>query len=167
MKPDTGTALGWKFVLPALALLIALNVYPLLFNLVLAFTNAELSGGTWTWAGLEHFRTILADARYLGAVKTTIVFAAVAVGLELALGFLAALALHRAFVGRGVLLIALLVPMMLSPAVMGMFWNLILNGSYGVLNRTLDWFGMFQPQWHTDPRFKLPAVLLVDVWMWT
>ncbi len=167
MKPDAGTALGWKFVLPALGLLIALNVYPLLSNIVLAFSSAELSGGGWAWVGLEHFRTVFTDARYLGAVRTTVVFAAVAVGLELLIGFLAALALQRRFSGRGVLLIALLVPMMLSPAVMGMFWNLILNGSYGILNQTLAWFGLFQPQWHTDPRFKLPAVLLVDVWMWT
>ncbi len=159
--------LGWKFVAPALALLLALNLYPLVSNIVLAFTNAELTGGGWTWVGLGNFVTVFGDPRYLAALRTTAVFTLVAVGVELLLGFGVALALRRAFIGRGVLLIALLVPMMLSPAVMGMFWNLILNGSYGVLNRSLEALGLFQPQWHTDPRFKLPAILLVDVWMWT
>lgn len=167
MTGAPNTSLGWKFVAPALALLVALNVYPLLSNIVLSFTNAELSGGGWGWVGFANFKAVFTEPRYLAALNTTAVFTAIAVGVELLLGFLAALALHRSFTGRSVLLIALLVPMMLSPAVMGMFWNLILNGSYGVLNQTLAVLGLHQPQWLTDPAWKLTAVLLVDIWMWT
>lgn len=167
MNRHSDSALGWKFVSPALALLVALNVYPLLSNIVLSLTSAELTGGGWTWVGLANFRTVFTDPRYVGALSTTAFFTLVAVGVELVVGFLAALALRRSFAGRGALLIALLVPMMLSPAVMGMFWNLILNGSYGVLNQTLAWVGLPQPQWLTDPKWKLAAVLFVDIWMWT
>ena len=65
------------------------------------------------------------------------------------------------------LLTVLLVPMMMPPAVMGVYWKLILNGSYGVLNQILGGLGWAQPQWTTDPDLKLLSLLLVDVWMWT
>jgi multiple sugar transport system permease protein len=60
-----------------------------------------------------------------------------------------------------------MLPMMLSPAIMGLYWNLILNGHYGILNQTLAFLNMGQPQWLTDPDLKLLSILFVDIWMWT
>lgn len=57
--------------------------------------------------------------------------------------------------------------MMLPQAVMGLFWNLVLNGYYGVLNQILDFLGLGQPQWLTDPDLKFFSILMIDVWMWT
>ena len=59
--------------------------------------------------------------------------------------------------------------MMLSPAVMGLFWNVILSGSYGILNQALAMIGLanVQPQWTTDPNLKLASLVMIDVWMWT
>ena len=56
---------------------------------------------------------------------------------------------------------------LITPAVIGGFWKLILNGSYGVLNQLLDAVGLGQPQWLTDPDLKLVSILIIDVWMWT
>jgi multiple sugar transport system permease protein len=90
-----------------------------------------------------------------------------AVGLELVFGFAFALALKREFRGKALVLTLALVPMMLSPAVMGLYWGLILNGNYGVLNQVLGELGLAQPQWLTDRSLKFWSILLVDVWMWT
>ena len=57
--------------------------------------------------------------------------------------------------------------MMLSPAVMGLYWNFILNGHYGVLNQLLAYLALPQPQWLTDPDLKLLSMLIIDIWMWT
>jgi multiple sugar transport system permease protein len=57
--------------------------------------------------------------------------------------------------------------MMLSPAVMGLTWNLILDGNYGILNHVLSAVGLPQPQWVTDRDLKFWSVLMIDVWMWT
>jgi multiple sugar transport system permease protein len=51
--------------------------------------------------------------------------------------------------------------------VIGLFWNLILNGNYGILNQLLEQIGLPQPQWLTDRDWKFSSVLLIDVWMWT
>lgn len=155
------------FVGPALALLVAMNVFPLLYNVVLSFTDAELTGGAWRFVGGANYAAVFADPRYAASLRTTARFVACAVGLELLLGFAVALALRGAFAGRGFLLTVLLVPMMLPPAVMGLYGNLVLNGQYGVLNQALAGLGLGQPQWLTDPGLKLASVVLVDVWMWT
>jgi multiple sugar transport system permease protein len=161
------TKLGYAFVAPTLCFLIAFNVFPLVYNVVLGFTNAELVGSGWEWRGTANYARVFADAEFAGAVRRTALFVLSAVGLELALGFAAALALKRRFRGRDTLLTALLVPMMLSPAVIGLFWNLILDGNYGILNQILGALGLPEPQWTTDRDFKFLSVVLVDVWMWT
>ena len=160
--------LGWTFVLPALIFLVIFNVYPLFSNIVLGFTNAELTGGTWEWVGGRNFHRVFSDGKYAAAMRTTALFTVAAVAIELALGFVLALALHRDFKGKTVMLTVLLIPMMLPPAVMGIYWNFLFDGDYGAINQLLHAVGFANPpQWRTDPALKLWAVLAVDVWMWT
>ncbi|MCE9594324.1 MAG: sugar ABC transporter permease [Planctomycetes bacterium] len=157
----------WAFVAPTLILLIAFNVFPLVYNLVLAFTNAQLVGGTTRGIGGANFARVFAEPEFAGAVRLTALFVLLAVSIELVLGFAVALALRRDFRGKTVVMTALLVPMMLSPAVMGLFWNLILNGNYGILNQTLAALGLPQPEWLTVGALKFTSMLMIDVWMWT
>ncbi len=159
--------IGIGFVAPALALLIAFNVFPLLYNVALGFTREQLVGGDAGWVGGANYARIFDDPRFAAALRRTALFVAAAVGIELLLGFAVALALRSWTRGRAALLTALLVPMMLSPAVMGLFWNLILNGNHGILNQTLGALGLPQPQWLSDARWKLLSVVAIDVWMWT
>lgn len=159
--------LKWAFVAPTLLLLIAFNVFPLVYNVVLSFTNAELVGSDWRWVGTANYARLFGDPQYAEAIRRTALFVACAVGIELVLGYALALALARSFRGRGAVLTALLVPMMLSPAVMGLFWNLILNGNFGVLNQTLGALGLPQPEWLTEGPLKFVSILMIDVWMWT
>ena len=160
--------LGWAFVLPALIFLVIFNVYPLFSNVVLGFTNAELTGGTWEWVGGRNFHRVFSDVKYAAAMRTTALFTMAAVAIELALGFVLALALHRDFKGKTATLTLLLIPMMLPPAVMGIYWNFLFDGDYGAINQLLHAVGFANPpQWRTDPALKLWAVLAVDVWMWT
>jgi len=157
----------YGFVGPALIFLILFNIFPLFYTIYLSFTNAELSGGISTFIGTRNFGIVFDDPRYASALRTTGVFVLGAVTVELILGFLLALAIHNPFRGKTLILTILLVPMMLSPAVMGLYWNFILNGHYGVLNQLLAYLTVPQPQWLTDPDLKLISILLIDIWMWT
>jgi len=159
--------LAASFVGPTLVFLVAFNVFPLVYNVVLGFTDAELVGRGWSWVGGANYGRVFGDARFWEALRRTGSFVFLAVSIELLLGFAVALALSRGERGRGAVLTLLLVPMMLSPAVMGLFWNLILNGNYGVLNQGLEVVGLPQPQWTTDAEWKFTSILLIDVWMWT
>jgi multiple sugar transport system permease protein len=159
--------MGWGFVAPALALLLALNLFPLVFNVYLSFTNADLSGGTVTTVGAHNYTVLFREARYAHALTLTALFVFSSVSVELILGFVLALALRDHVPGKPVILTILLIPMMLCPVVLSLFWTLILNGNYGVLNQLLAFLRLPQPQWLTDDRLKLVSILLVDVWMWT
>jgi len=159
--------LGWGFVAPALALLLALNIFPLAFNVYLSFTDADLSGGTVNAVGGRNYTVLFADARYASALTVTATFVLLSVSIELVLGFVLALALRDRVPGKPVVLTILLIPMMLCPVVLSLFWNLILNANYGALNQLLGFLHLPQPQWLTDDHLKLTSILLVDVWMWT
>ncbi len=160
-------ALAWGFVAPTLLFLIAIDVFPLVYDLVLSFRDASLSGAKWEWAGGANYARVFSDPKYAAALRTTAFFVLAAVSIELVLGFVLALALRPAFAGKGLVTTVLLIPMMLSPAVMGLYWNLLLNGDYGILNQTLHAIGLPQPQWLTDDDLKMVSVLLIDTWMWT
>lgn len=147
--------------------LIAMNVFPLVFNIYLSFTNADLSGGALQGAGVRNYAILFSDARYADALTTTALFVFLSVSIELVLGYVLALALRDRFPGKPALLTILLIPMMLCPVVLSLFWNLILNGHYGILNQLLGSVGLPQPQWLTDDSLKLASIVLVDVWMWT
>jgi multiple sugar transport system permease protein len=167
MKGAQGGWLKVGCVAPTLVFLIAFNVFPLLYNVYLGFTDAELVGGTPSWIGTSNYARVFADPLYGQALRRTALFVVCAVGAELTLGLALALALQRGFRGKSVVLTTLLVPMMLSPAVMGLTWNLILDGNYGILNHVLSAVGLPQPQWVTDRDLKFWSVLMIDVWMWT
>ena len=157
----------WGFVGPALLLLIAMNVFPLIYSILLSFTNADLVGGEWKFIGGLNYKFVFKFAKYGQALRTSALFVFSAVAIELFVGFALALALADRFRGKTLVLTALLVPMMLPQAVIALFWKLVLNGNYGIFNQVLDGLGLGQPQWITDPDLKLLSIVLIDVWMWT
>ena len=159
--------LSYGFVAPALVVLIAINIFPLLYSIYLSFTNAALIGGELQIIGDLNYRIVFLASKYATALRTSALFVFLAVSTELLLGFFLALALRERMRGKGFLLTTLLVPMMLPQAVMGLYWKLVLNGNYGVLNQFLGILGLGQPQWISDPELKFFSVLVVDVWMWT
>jgi multiple sugar transport system permease protein len=159
--------LKYGFVAPALLLLVAMNIFPLLYSVFLSFTDADLVGGEARGVGGRNYATVFRAPQYAAALRTTALFTGLAVGIELVLGFALALCLKDRFRFKPALLTLLLLPMMLPPAVMGIYWKLVLNGSYGILNQVLGALGLGQPQWTTDPRLKFFSILMVDVWMWT
>jgi len=148
-----------------------MNIFPLVYNVVLSFTDARLTGTEQSSVGGANYGRIFEaepDNRYAQAIRTTARYVACAVSIELVLGFMLALALHNRFPGKPFVLLILLLPMMLSPAVMGLYWNLVFNEHFGVLNRMLSFVGVEDPPaWLTGPPVKFWSILIIDVWMWT
>jgi multiple sugar transport system permease protein len=144
-----------------------MNLFPLFFSIYLSLTNADLSGGPSKFIGVRNYTTLFADARYADALTVTGAFVFCSVSIELLLGFVLALSLRDRVPAKPVVLTILLIPMMLCPVVLSLFWNLILNASYGVLNQLLGALHLPEPQWLTDSDLKFVSIVLIDVWMWT
>jgi len=163
------------FIWPTLALLIAMNVFPLFYSLYLGFTNySAIAQKAPVWVAFQNFSTILNDKNLWQYFATTGRYALMSVTLQVLVGFALAMLVREKFKGGSLLTTLILIPMMISPVVVGLFWKLMYNPSFGFFNFLL---GMSDPSKSPDwlasrlagqpvPGLALLAVAIVDVWMW-
>ena len=161
-------AIQWTFIAPTLILLFLFNLFPLFYSLYLSFTDYSAIAGTDpVWVGFQNFGRLLNDQQMWKYFATTGRFAFLSVGLQTICGFALALMLREKFRGSGLITTLILVPMMLSPVVVGFFWKLLFNPSSGILNYILGYSAGKGPDWLADPVLALWAIVIVDVWMWS
>jgi multiple sugar transport system permease protein len=160
--------LPWLFPVPALAFVALLMVFPVLYTLYLSFTNWNLTSGMpATFVGLRSYARVLVEPRFLDALGRTFAFTIFAVAIEGLLGVAAALVLHRAFVGKGVAKLLLLLPLVATPVAVGIVFNLFFDPTIGLLNFVLTSLGLPPGLWVSHQKTVLASLVLVDVWQWT
>jgi multiple sugar transport system permease protein len=153
------------FVLPTIALLAVINIFPLFWSLRLSFTSYSIyEGGKPEWIGIQNYITILSDQYYWQQFTTTTLYVIVVVSAELVIGFALAYLLNQKFKAKAVYVTMLAIPMMMSPALVGALWKLIYNPNWGILNWAL---GLGKLDWIGNPKVNIYGVMIVDVWMWT
>ena len=165
-------ARGWSdltirnvFIIPTVAFLIIFNVFPLLYSLGFSFTDFKASSTKpVNFVGLKNYVDILADPIIWRTFTTTLWYVIVSVTGQFIVGFGLALLLNRTIPYKGFITTLLLLPMMLSPVVVGLFWKLIYDPSWGILNYAL---GLGKVAWLTDSNLALYAVAITDIWMWS
>ncbi|CAN5698393.1 sugar ABC transporter permease [soil metagenome] len=164
-------SIQWLFITPTLILLAVFNIFPLFYSLYLSFTDFSAIGtAAPVWVGFKNFSTLLNDPQIWKYFATTGRFAFLSVGLQTVLGFALAMLLREKFRGSGLITTLILIPMMLSPVVVGFFWKSIFNPSSGIFNYALGYFHPASapgPSWLDSSSRALWAVVIVDVWMWT
>lgn len=159
----------WLLVAPTVLLILALTVYPLAFSLWVAFVNYDFSVPGHAFVGLLNFRRVLADPVALQSAFTTAWLTIVNVALEFVLGLVAALAMVKTFPGRGVVMTILIIPLFISPVIVGQFWALLLQRPFGPTNYLL---GLLLHRdvtisWLTEKPWNFIAIIAADVWQWT
>jgi multiple sugar transport system permease protein len=162
------TTLKRLFLWPTLVLLITFNIFPLLYSLYVSFTEfSAISGKPPVWIGLANYQSILSDPKLWLYFRNTGRFVLLTVSLQMLIGFGLALLLRDKFRGSGLISTLILIPMMLSPVVVGVFWQVMYNPNYGIINYALGFLPGQGPAWNTDRNFALWSVVIVDVWMWS
>jgi multiple sugar transport system permease protein len=163
---DRGLAVA--FISPALLLLLGMSVFPLLWALYLSFTDYSATRATGAdFVGFDNYTTILTSSEVHTRALTTLIYVVGAVLLQTVLGFSIAYLISRRTRGRGALTTLFLVPMMLSPVVVGLFWKFMLDAQFGVINSMLGSLGFGQVEWLTRQRTALFSLIVVDTWQWT
>jgi multiple sugar transport system permease protein len=154
------------FIAPALAVLLALSIYPLIYSVTISLQRETPAGVIWTFG---NFARLASDNFFLTAMGHTFVYVAAALTCEFLLGLGLALLLNKQIRGRGLFRASLLVPMMLPTVVVGVVWRLMLNPNFGAINGTLKQVGINTENltWTASPRLAMLAVIAVDVWQWT
>jgi multiple sugar transport system permease protein len=160
-------SIRWLFVLPTLLLLLAFGIYPFLRSLYISFTQySVVTHEPPIYIGIQNYVDLLTDQQMWIYFGTTGRYAVITVTLEMLVGFGLALLLREQFKGSGFITTLMLVPMMLSPVIVGMFWKLMLNPAFGIWNYLIGLGGQ-GPDWLGDPQLAFWAIVLVDVWMWS
>jgi multiple sugar transport system permease protein len=154
---------GLRFVVPALAVLTAVAVFPILSVFVLSFFRKHLIFGGTAFIGLGHYRFLLGDARFWNALGNTVYFTALSVALELSLGLAFAILLHRTFPLKGAVRALVLLPWAIPTVVSAKMWEWMYNTDLGILNHLLG----VKINWLGSSGWALNAAVFMDVWKTT
>lgn len=154
-------------VTPALLVIFAVVLYPLGYAVWVSLHGArlgDLSGGS---IGIDTYGDVLGDHRFWRSISVSAVFLVVAVAIELVLGMALALLFSQPAPGMAFLRGILILPVLLSPVIIGILWKLLLNQEFGVVNKALRAIGLPAAPWLTDPTWAKGSIVLMDVWQWT
>ncbi|MEO8667078.1 MAG: sugar ABC transporter permease [Bauldia sp.] len=159
----------YLLVAPAVVILLALGIFPLLYAVVVSFQKISLSSQVTDFQGLLNYIRILHDQRFWGAVLHTTIITVVALPIQLGLGLLLAFhflddrPLKRIFVAL------LIIPTVISPLVAGSMWRLMLDDRYGPINQMVGWVmgERMSILWTIQVGLAYPAIVICDVWQWT
>lgn len=112
-------AIAWIFVAPTIFLLLAVNIFPLIWTVRLSFTNfaANKPNAEVKWVGLRNYQRVLTDEGIWANMQTTAHFLIWTIFFQVLLGFTLAWLINRKFRGNDLMTTLIVIPMMLSPAV--------------------------------------------------
>ena len=165
-------AIAWLFIAPTVVLLLAINIFPLLWTIYMSFTNYKANMGWVKYhaVGIDNYADLLTDPDIWSAMQTTAQFVFWSILFEVVLGFGLALLINRKFRGHSLWTTVILLPMMLSPAVVGNFWTFLFQPQIGLFNYIVGFFSGVDPgsfQMIGDVKLAPWTIVLVDTWMWT
>ena len=152
---------------PAVLYLIAFSVYPLVTSLIRSFEYYNPRTTNWHWIGLANYRQLFSDTEFWHTVEHTFVFTFGAVAIQVVLGTALALFFNQRLRGATLVRGILILPMLLTPIVVGLMWRALLNPEWGMLNWIANELGFHNVHWLSDPGTALRTLILVDCWQWT
>ena len=165
-------AIAWLFVAPTIFLLLAINIFPLIWTVRLSFTNyrANRPNEEVEFVGLRNYVRILTDGDIWANMQTTAHFLFWTLFFQVIIGFALAWLINRKFKGNDLLTTLIVLPMMLSPAVVGNFWTFLYQPQIGLVNYVVELltgtpassFSMLGPG-----GLAPGSIIIVDTWMWT
>jgi trehalose/maltose transport system permease protein len=163
--------LGWLLLLPALAVVAFVAIYPLGKTVYQSFTNQEFLAGIepTKWVGLQNYRDLWHDTIFRQSVWETIKFTLITVSFEFVLGIIIALVVNSNFKGRGAMRAAMLVPWAIPTVVAAQMWKWMFDDVFGVINDAGVRLHILNHSvaWISQPSTALAAVSAVDIWKTT
>jgi len=163
-------AIAWIFITPTILLLLAINIYPLFYAISMSFTNfyANKIGKEIKWVGLKNYIKVLGKESVWERMQITANFMFWTLLIQALIGLGLALLLNKKFKGNELLTTLIVLPMMLSPAVVGTFWTYLYNPQVGVFSYIINFFYNFGPIDMIGSSVLAPwSIVIVDTWMWT
>jgi multiple sugar transport system permease protein len=167
-RPDVNrrrmARLGWGFSAPALIIVLAVTIFPIVYSVVLSLSNVTVTGNGISLGGAtgSNYVQVVENSTWQYALGFTIIYTIITVLVELVLGTLIALVLQRLTAGRGWMMALLLIPWSMITVINAELWQYIYEGTYGVAGAL---FGL-----HDILGNSLQAIIglmIADIWKTT
>ncbi|ACQ82140.1 binding-protein-dependent transport systems inner membrane component [Beutenbergia cavernae DSM 12333] len=154
---------AYGFLLPWLIGLVVLTIGPMALSLYYSFSEYSLLAPP-EWIGLDNYREMFSDPRYLASARVTLTYVLVSVPLEMVIALGVAMLLNRGLRGIAAYRAVYYVPSLLGGSVaIAILWREIF-GSEGLVNDVLGWFGIESGSWVTNPDTSLWTLIILRVW---
>jgi multiple sugar transport system permease protein len=159
----------YLMVAPAIFILLLIGVFPLIYSLVVSFQNLTMTDADTSFQGLLNYQQLFKDSRLWWALAHTALITAIALPLELILGFLLAQLFLERMPGRQIFVALLVLPTVLSPIVAGATWRLMFDVRFGPVGQIVSWLAGSPVSllWTVNPNLVYPAIIICEVWQWT
>lgn len=160
---------AFALLAPALLILVLTTTAPLVYLLWTSLQRVDLSM-PWLsgFAGLDNFARMGGDPRFWGSLWLTLIYTGTTVVLQVAIGLALALLVLQIPRGQGALRVAAILPIVLAPVVVGLFWRtFVLSPDFGLVDLVTRALGLGSHNWLGDPRLALISVIAIHTWQWT
>jgi arabinogalactan oligomer/maltooligosaccharide transport system permease protein len=164
MKKDS---FAYFLVLPALILMIAVILYPFIYNLVISVSNMSLVHiDDWSIIGFAQYIKVFQEPQFYSIFLKTIIWTAANITFHVIIGVSLALLLHRGLPGSAVFRTLLILPWAVPQYIVALTWRGMFNYEYGAINLMLVKYLQMSPvEWLTSPVQTFIAVIITNVWL--
>ncbi len=163
-NPERRTA--YYMVLPALVIILIVAFFPILYSVILSLTDSTITG-VGSFVGVENYVEMFQNPDFLEGFYNTVIFTVVSVFFEFMIGLGIALAINRAFRGRGLVRAAVLVPWAFPTVISAVMWRLMFQDQVGIINYAANAIGLISQPILSDETLVLIGAILIDVWKTT
>ncbi|TCS61513.1 carbohydrate ABC transporter membrane protein 1 (CUT1 family) [Primorskyibacter sedentarius] len=159
----------YLLIAPAVFVILLIGLYPLIKLAVTSFQDISMFGADYSFNGAKHYVRLFGDSRLWESLLHTVLFTAVALPIELVLGYLLALLFLERLPGKSFFVAIILLPTIISPIVAGSTWRLMIDQRFGPVNQILSWIAGREVEllWNIQTYLVWPAIMIAEVWQWT
>jgi multiple sugar transport system permease protein len=152
----------YLFILPTLFIIVVVLIYPLFEAFRISLYSYSLS--TNEYIGLKNYYRLFSDPLFLESFKITSLYTLIVVTIEFLLGLGLALLLNRELKGRNIILTIILMPLILTPVIVGLLWRFMYNPDFGIINYFLSLIGLPEMPWIASASTALISAAITDIW---
>lgn len=159
----------WLFVAPCFIVILLVTIFPLIYSFGMSLFKWEITLQEKPFIGLGNYISLFQDSRFLNSLIFTVIVVVVGVGVEGVLGFSLAHVFIKEMKGKRIIVAALLLPVMVSPVVVGYTWRLLWDAQYGPINQIIGIIlgRPYTYAWLSQTWSAMLAILITEIWQWT
>src|SRR5690625_2895227 len=152
------------YVIPTWIVMLLVGVIPIVYAIWMAISDQSLLSADTNFVGLDNFKSVVFTPRFLGTLGVTLIFVLCCLFIQFTVGYMLAAALNQQLRGFKLARTALLIPMMLTPVVVGLIWRFMFNPDLGVMTFISETLGINE-SWLAHPILSPALIIVVESWI--